>query len=71
MLIALLLILAFSMALRFAVQAERDEASRLQNIPVCASIKNLTESDANRSIVCVSGTPLTQAVASHLLDDLE
>lgn len=76
LLIALLLILAFSMALRFAVQAERDEAFRLQSIPAnqsrgCASIGNLTENSANSSIVCVSGTPLTQALASHLLDDLE
>ena len=74
LLMALLLILAFSMALRFAVQAERDEASRLHNTiesqsGTCVPVKNLLENDTNTT--CVSTQPLTHMLASHLLGELE
>ena len=45
LLVALLFILAFSVALRFAVHAERDEVSRLQN----------TLANQSGSQVCISG----------------
>ena len=62
------------MALRFAVQAERDEVSRLHNTietqsGMCVPVKNLLENDTNTT--CVSTQPLTHMLASHLLGELE
>lgn len=72
--VALVLIIAFSAALRFAVQAERDEASRLQDSPasqsgLCVPVKSLLENETNTT--CVSTKPLTHVLASHLLGELE
>ena len=74
LLIALLLILAFSAALRFAVQAERDEASKLQSTPtsqpgICAPVNSLSENETNTT--CVSSESLTSVLTSHLLGELE
>ena len=75
LLMALLLIFAFSMALRFALQAERDEASRIHHTiesqsGTCVPVKNLLENDTNTT--CVNNTQaLTHMVASHLLGELE
>lgn len=77
LLIALLAISAFSLALRFAVQAERDEALRLLSTPanqsqVCASVKkNPLENDTNTTSACVNTAPLTQTLASQLFSELE
>ena len=72
LLIALLLILVFSAALRFAVQAEWDEASRLQSTPanqsgVCAPVGSLLDNDTS----CVSIAPLNETLASHLLGEMK
>ena len=74
LIIAVLSIFAFSMALRFAEQAERDEASRLQSNPakqtrVCAPVESLLENGTNTT--CATAPPLTQALASYLLGELE
>ena len=74
LLIALLLILAFSVALRFAVQAERDEASKLQSTPasqsgICPPVNSLSGNETNTT--CVSSESLTNVLASHLLGEIE
>ena len=75
LLIALLLVLTFSVAMRFAMQAERDQASKLQNsIPnnqsgLCDPVTSVLENGTNTS--CTSTTPLTELLASKLLGSLE
>ena len=75
LLIALLLVLTFSVAMRLALQAERDEAYKLQNSTpnnqsgLCESVTSLLDNAANTS--CISTPPLSQLLASKLLGKLE
>ena len=75
LLIALLLVLTFSVAMRLALQAERDEAYKLQNSTpnnqsgLCESVTSLLDNAANTS--CISAPPLSQLLASKLLGKLE
>ena len=75
LLIALLLVLIFSVAMRFAMQAERDEASQLQNSTTnnqsehCDPVTSVLENGTNTS--CTSTAPLTELLASKLLGKLE
>ena len=75
LLIALLLVLIFSVAMRFAMQAERDEASKLQNSTPnnqsehCDPVTSVLENGTNTS--CTNTAPLTELLASKLLGSLE
>ena len=73
LLIAVLLVLSFSVAIRFAMQAERVEA-KVQSTPnnqsgLCVPVTSLLENDTNTS--CPNTVPLTQQLASRLLGQLE